>query len=88
MGVTRTHEIRLEPAELAELFCGMTNDNQAEFFRRISLIVRDWPGAGWCQQSCAIADKMTPGGREVISTLASHCLDRDQLQSLIEAQSV
>lgn len=79
MAVTRSVDIKLDPAELAELFCGMFGNEQAKFFDHIHKIARDWPGAGWCQQSCDIARHLTADGREVVRTFAAHALNRDDL---------
>ena len=64
----------LNPGELADLFCEMDDHQQAEFFEAIHRIAKDWPGAGWCQQSCSIAGKLSDEGREAIRTLAGHAL--------------
>jgi hypothetical protein len=75
MPVTRSIELTdLEPAELAELFCEMDGEQQAWFFANIHRIAKDWPGAGWCMQSCEIARYLSVDGREVIRTLAGHAL--------------
>ncbi|MCW1431358.1 hypothetical protein [Novosphingobium sp. JCM 18896] len=79
MAVTRTIEIKLGPDELAELFCELTGDRQALFFANIHDIAKDWPGAGWCQQSCDIARHIEQDGREVITKLAEHVLCYDEL---------
>lgn len=77
MAVSRTLEIKdLTPQELAELFCEMWAEEQAEFFAAIWRNAKDWDGAGWCQQSCAILKEASKhDGRdafEAIRTLASH----------------
>ncbi len=73
MGLTRTITVEdISPQELAELFCDMYADEQAVFFAEIASITAKWPGAGWCQQSCGIADKLNRAGRDVIKTLADH----------------
>lgn len=79
MTITRTIEFNdISPAELAETFCYMNSAQQAEFFSRISAIAATWPGAGWCQQSCAIAGDIDYKGREVIEKLAEHVLNYNQ----------
>lgn len=76
MTVTRTIELTdIQPTELAEMFCNMDDTEQAVFFEHIGVIAREWPGAGWCQQSYSINKNLTDGGREVIRTLAGHCLE-------------
>lgn len=75
MSVERTIQVMLEPDEMAKLFCAMFDTEQAEFFSHVHKITSKWPGAGWCQQSCGIAENLTPEGREVIRTLAGHVLD-------------
>lgn len=85
MTVSRTIKLAdLTPAELAELFCEMDSDQQAEFFAGIKLIAAKWPGAGWCQQSCDIARSLDADGREVIEKLAEHVLGYDELVGLLE----
>lgn len=79
MTVTREIKIVLTPPELAELFCGLFDDDQAEFFEHVGLITKAWPGAGWCQQACSLSEDLSDEGREVIRTLASHALNRDDL---------
>lgn len=77
MSVTRTIELSLTPDELAELFCGLTGDRQAEFFAHIHEIAKAWPGAGWCQQSYDIAKNSSPEADEVIVKMAEHVLGVD-----------
>ena len=78
--ITRTVEVNdLSPHELAALFCEMSNDGQANFFERIWEIAKDWPGAGWCQQSFAINEVIADAGKDTIITLARHILDRDDI---------
>lgn len=80
MTVSRIYYITdLEPGELADIFCEMDAEQQAAFFECIAEIAKGWPGAGWCQQSYAINEKLSREGREVIRTLAGHALDRDDL---------
>lgn len=88
MTVSRTIKLAdLTPAELAELFCEMDSDQQAEFFAGIKLIAAKWPGAGWCQQSHEIARSLDADGREVIEKLAEHVLGYDELvAALAEAR--
>ncbi len=84
MSITRTITLDdLTPAEVAEAFCELDGDQQASFFQHVGLIAREWPGAGWCQQSYAITENLSPGGREVIETLANHCLGYDGLKATI-----
>ncbi len=75
MTVSRTITLDdLRPDELADLFCEMNSSGQAEFFNNISVIARDWPGAGWCQQACDIVRSrdLTDAGRRAIGSLAEH----------------
>lgn len=75
MTITRTIEVGdITPEELASLFTDMVGYGQAKFFAEIWRIARDWPGAGWCQQSYDIVKnaELCPGAREAISTLAAH----------------
>lgn len=74
--ISRTHEIDdVTPAELAGVFCGWFAEDQAEFFAEIWRIAKAWPGAGWCQQSCAINGKLSADGRDTIKTIAAHVLE-------------
>lgn len=71
--LTRTFEIEdITSDELAELFANLDDHAQARFFAAVERIARDWPGAGWCQQSCSIAQRLTHEGRFVIQKLAEH----------------
>lgn len=73
MAVTRTVDlIDITPAELAEMFCNLNGEDQAQFFAEIYKISATWPGAGWCQQSYEIAANTGPKSREVILKLAEH----------------
>ena len=84
MTVLRTIELAdITPAELAELFCEMDGIQQAAFFAEVKPITDKWPGAGWCQQSCGIADMLDDAGREVISKLAEHVLGYDELLATV-----
>ena len=64
----------LTPAELAELFCALLSDEQAEFFNEVARMSSPWPAGGWCVQACAIAREknFTEGGRQVVRALAEH----------------
>lgn len=73
--VKREIEVRLTPSELAELFCAMYGNEQAEFFEHAGRIANDWPGpgaGGWCGQSYDIVKHLGPTGRATIATLAAH----------------
>lgn len=75
MAVSRTIEISdITPEELAVLFTDMVAFGQAKFFAEVWRIAKDWPGAGWCQQSYDIAKnaEYCPGAREAVHTLAAH----------------
>lgn len=60
----------ITPEELAELFADMFGDEQARFFTRVGEISDEWPGTGWCQQSCAISEHLDRKGTETILKLA------------------
>lgn len=71
--VTRIIPINdLTPEELAALFCDMFGNEQAKFFGEVWRIAKDWPGAGWCKQSCDLVSHLTDEGREAIKVLAAH----------------
>jgi hypothetical protein len=44
--VRHTIEIRLSPSELAEAFCEMNDEEQADFFIKVSEYARAWPEPG------------------------------------------
>jgi hypothetical protein len=70
-GISRTFQIAdVSPHELAHLFCEMYADEQAAFFSEIGRIAQQWPGAGWCQQSCGISEHLDKRGMETILKLA------------------
>lgn len=73
MAVFRTINLdTLEPSELAELFCDLHDDQQAQFFDAVGAIAAGWPGTGWCGQAGALAKHLTPLGRRTVKTLAGH----------------
>jgi hypothetical protein len=73
--ITRTVAIDdLSPQELAVLFCNLVSGDQAQFFSAIWSVAKAWPGAGWCQQSCAIEQALDRDGREAIKVLAAHVI--------------
>ena len=72
MTVRRSVEIHLDPAELAELFCNLCGDEQAEFFAAVGRLAASWPNSGWCGQSYDIIKHLGPTGRATIATLAAH----------------
>lgn len=86
--LTKTIETTCEVSanELAELFCEMGSDQQAEFFAAIHTLSASWQGTGWCGQSSAIAEVLEPQGQEVIITLAQHVLGRDDLAAAARTQ--
>jgi len=80
----REIEITLTPQELAEAFCAMFGDEQAAFFAHINRIAKNWPGAGWYQQSCVIIASATPYAIKAIRTLASH-LPKEDVEWIVAA---
>ena len=76
MSITRTIELDdLTPDELAEVFAHMDGEQQARFFTCVGEIAATWPGAGWCQQSCAISEHLDKIGTETIAKLAEWAAD-------------
>lgn len=73
MAVTRTITLEdITPEELAFTFCEMDAGAQAEFFAVVWKVARTWPGAGWCQQSLGIVEKLDSDGRNAVATLSAH----------------
>ena len=71
MGIRREIVLNdLTPDELALLFCDMDGEEQAAFFSHVGQIAQDWPGAGWCQQSCSISEHLDKSATETILKLA------------------
>jgi len=80
MKITRIITIDdITPAELAEVFTSMDDFEQAKFFGHVWKIARTWPGAGWCQQSSAIAKRLDNDGRDCIAKLAEWAADPEGL---------
>ncbi len=76
MSITRTIELDdLTPDELAFAFCEMDGQKQAKFFSVVGKIAATWPGAGWCQQSCAISEHLDKSATETIAKLAEWVAD-------------
>ena len=70
MAIRRTFEIGdITPEELATIFCEMDGEQQARFFSTVGKIAATWPGAGWCQQSCAISEYIDKSATETIMKL-------------------
>lgn len=65
------------PEEIADVFVNMNSEQQAAFFAHIKVATADWPGAGWCQQSYAIAKDLNAPGRDVLQTLVAHVFPGD-----------
>ena len=59
----------ITPDELAFVFTQFDAEQQAQFFTRVGEIASHWPGAGWCQQSCAISEHLSPLATETILKL-------------------
>lgn len=71
--LTRTIELDdISPEEAAHIFAGFNNEKQAAFLTTVWRIAKDWPGAGWCQQSCSIVEVAGPEAREWIRTIGAH----------------
>ncbi|HEX8414756.1 MAG TPA: hypothetical protein VF637_12850 [Sphingomicrobium sp.] len=78
VSVTRTIKVDdLSPEELAAVFVGYFDAQQAEFFNEVYRLSRAWSGTGWCGQACSIAPLLDAGGRSVVTTLAGHIADRE-----------
>lgn len=71
MSIQRTFEIDdITPKEMAEVFLSWAGDDQAAFFNVFKVVTDTWPGAGWCQQCCAISEYLDGDGIESIAKLA------------------
>jgi len=59
--------------ELADLFCNMMGDDQADFFSEIAENVKGWDAA-FCMQTEDISDsyKLTKEGREIMKTIGEY----------------
>lgn len=78
MSITRTITLDdLTPEEMARAFCDFDNEDQAAFLGAIWRIAKEWPGAGWCQQSFEIAEVADSDAIQAIRTLASHLTPDD-----------
>lgn len=77
-------DVPISPSELAEEFCDMDGDEQAEFFGAVWRIAKGWTGAGWCQQSCNIVGCSDRDAIEAIRTLASH-LSAEHVEWIVAA---
>ncbi len=76
MSIKRTFEIDdLTPQEVASIVAGWYGEQQAEFFNSFKAITDEWPGAGWCQQCCALAPFLNDAGKETIAKLAEWAAD-------------
>ncbi len=77
-------DMPINPKQLAEAFCEMDGEDQADFFDNIWKIAKTWPGAGWCQQSYSIAEASGNDAIQAIRTLASH-LPADDIDWIVQA---
>lgn len=69
--IRRTFEIvDITPQEAADYFLNQGGEWQAAFFNAFKGETDKWPGAGWCQQSCAISEHLNHAGIEAILKLA------------------
>lgn len=76
MAIVRTFKIDdLNPQELADAFLGMGGKGQAQFFNAFKAATDQWPGAGWCQQCCAMSEHLDAAGIETIAKLAEWAAD-------------
>lgn len=60
----------ITPEELATEFLCMDDEQQARFFNAFKAETDTWPGAGWCQQCCAMSEHLDASGIETILKLA------------------
>lgn len=72
--VTRTVTVSdLTPAEMASIFAGWYDDQQAAFFDALAAETKDWPGCGWAGQAYAFGQKLGNDGRMIMDTLIDNC---------------
>jgi diadenosine tetraphosphate (Ap4A) HIT family hydrolase len=67
-------EFNVTPRSVAELFCGMADDEQAEFFNEVSAIVkREWD-ASFAVQMHAVGERtnLTDAGRTVMHIIGEY----------------
>jgi len=65
----------ITPEELATEFLCMDGEQQARFFNAFKAETDTWPGAGWCQQCCAMSEYLDANGIETIAKLAEWAAD-------------
>lgn len=74
--IKRTIEIGdITPEEAAAIFLENGSEWQAQFFNAFKAETDTWPGAGWCQQCCAISTFLDKSGQETIAKLAEWAAD-------------
>jgi hypothetical protein len=70
---TFTQEIKPTPRELAEEFCNMDGDKQAEFFSEIAAIKDTWDFPFVFQlQAITDSPKLTDEGRQVMADIGEY----------------
>jgi hypothetical protein len=60
----------LSPAEMASVFAGWDDGQQAAFFHALHEEAQSWPGGGWWLQIANACDKMSPEALSVMREFA------------------
>lgn len=69
--VTRTVTISdLTPAEMASIFAGWFDTDQAAFFDALAAETADWPGCGWGGQAYELCTKLGEPGTRMVADLS------------------
>lgn len=78
---TTTVTTEFSPRELAEIFCKMHSDEQAEFFNTINEEVQNWDHH-LCFQLARICEEkvLTNGGREVMQLIGEYAYPEKDIQ--------
>lgn len=66
----------LSPEEMASIFAGWNDGQQAAFFHALHEEAQSWPGGGWWLQIASTIDKMSPEALSVMREFADALGDR------------
>lgn len=68
---TQTVEVDLSSEELADLFCELDNDAQAEFFNHLGLVFSSWLNPDYQLDAITKSPILNSHGKEIIKELSS-----------------